>query len=92
MVAGKSFSLSGSKPVTVKDFGDFFVTNAAITQFENSLDDGRGSIVDDWSANRADPFLTLPFFDYLAAVPVGRPENEKALSNPFSESLSYFSG
>ena len=53
---------------------------------------GRGSFVDDRSANRADPFLIFPFFDYLAAVPVGWSENEKALSNPFGESLSYFSG
>src|SRR5262245_13849892 len=31
MVAGKPPSLSGSKPVAVEDFGDLFVTNAAVT-------------------------------------------------------------
>jgi hypothetical protein len=91
VVARKSPSLSGSKPIVVEDFGDFFETNAVVTQLENSSDHACGSIVNDRSANRAYPFLTFPFFNHLPAIPVGRPENEKALSNSFSESLSNFS-
>ena len=70
----------------------FFVTDTAVTEFENSLHDGLQQIVHDWSANRAHSFLTFSLFDDLTAITIRRPENQKALANPFGESLSYLSG
>lgn len=61
MVARKPSSLSGSKPVAVENFSDFFVTNAAVTQVEDSSNHACGSIVDDRSADGAGPLLAFRF-------------------------------
>jgi hypothetical protein len=92
VVAGKSPSLSGSKSVVVQDLADFFVTDAAVAHLEDSAGDTGCHIIHRGSADCANPFLTLLLFDDLAAVSIWRPENEKALSNPFGKSFSYFSG
>jgi hypothetical protein len=92
VIAGKPLSLRSSKPIIVKNLGDFFVTDAVVRQFENPADHARSRIVNDRPTDRADPFLTFSFFDYFSTIPVGRPENEKSLSNPFPQAFSYFSG
>ena len=92
MIAGEPPSLSGSKSIVIKNFGDLFVPNAAVTHLENSADDISSDIVDNGSTNRAGPFLTLAPLDWLLGLMAIRERLERLEPRAVLNSASSSSG